>query len=258
MGAGKTATALAVAEVWKTQDRETKACAKKSEVERNLLTKHLKTPSQCPLIIVRNVKRFKSIFEQELKDRFPEYASPLATFDKNYQIESYITAGKPEASDYSNRVIIIDEVHNLQPQPGQSKKSKKRNSEMYGNLLAKLSKGVNSKKILLTGTPIPDRARQIIPLMNLILPQPLPEDAYGKFEEFYFKNGIFVPQSTTKNPQYDLTQRFKGRVSYFRSIIPSILQDNQGGECKIISPGKATIEIGTIVPVVCDVMSEFQ
>ena len=72
VGAGKTATALAVGEAWKIQARETNVCENRQEGERNLLTQRLKTPSQCPLIIVRNVDRFKIIFEQELENRFPQ------------------------------------------------------------------------------------------------------------------------------------------------------------------------------------------
>ena len=125
VGAGKTATALAVAEAWKTQDREMKACG-------------TKTPSQCPLIIVRKVNRFKRVFERELKTRFPEYASPDATFEKNYEMESHKKSGR-SGSTYSNRVIIIDEAHNLQPQS--------KDVSDYNNLLLKLRKGNNSKKI---------------------------------------------------------------------------------------------------------------
>ena len=65
VGAGKTATALAVGEAWKTQDRETKVCAKARETSGNrvVISDRLETPSQCPLIIVRKVDRFKKIFE---------------------------------------------------------------------------------------------------------------------------------------------------------------------------------------------------
>ena len=48
------------------------------------------------------------------------------------------------------------------------------------------------------------------------------------WKKFYFENNKFIPKSTLTDPQYDLTQQFKGRVSYFRSIIPSIMQDDQG------------------------------
>ena len=263
VGAGKTATALAVGEAWKTQDRETNLCAKARETINNrvVISDYLEMPSQCPLIIVRKVDRFKKIFEDELRMRFPEYRSPTATFNRNYQIESYTTAGKKHPRDYSNRVIIIDEAHNLQPQ---NKKEKK--TEKYETLLTKLRLGNNSKKILLTGTPIPDHASQIIPLMNLILPQPIPVLTDTHFDKIYFdKNRVFIPKSTTGEAQYDLTQKFKGRVSYFRSIIPSIHREDQGRkDVPIIidvrpPEEKATmITIGTTVPVVCDVMSSNQ
>ena len=259
VGAGKTATALAVGEAWKTQDRETKVCGKARETSGNrvVISDRLETPSQCPLIIVRKVDRFKKIFEDELQMRFPEYQSPDATFDNNYQMESYTSAGKKQVHDYSNRVIIIDEAHNLQPQ---SKKEKK--TEKYETLLNLLRTGVNSKKILLTGTPIPDHASQIIPLMNLILPHLIPPLTNTRFDQIYFnENRVFIPQSTTGNSDYDLTQKFKGRVSYFRSIIPSIQRKDQGRKdvSVIDTEEKADpITIGITVPVVCDVMSPHQ
>ena len=241
VGAGKTATAFAVAESWKTQARETDACAPK-----------VFSASQCPLIIVRNVDRFTPIFEKELRDRFPVYNSPDATFAKNYEIESHRRAGKK--GDYSNRVIIIDEAHNLQPQ------SKADGGTDYKNILAKLRGAVNSKKILLTGTPILDQARQIIPLMNLILPDPIPTNAYTQFEYFYFKQKIFIPESkNSDDSRYDLTRQLKGRVSFFKTIIPSIIQDKQGKQnVKILAQDNNIITIGTTVPVVCNVMSNFQ
>lgn len=259
VGAGKTTTALAVGEAWKTQDRAAKVCAQARETRGNhvLIADRLETPSQCPLIIVRNVNRFKKIFENELQMRFPEYQSPDATFDNNYQMESYTTAGKKSPRDYSNRVIIIDEAHNLQPQ---SKKEKR--TEKYETLLNLLRTGVNSKKILLTGTPIPDHASQIIPLMNLILPRPIPVLTNDRFDKKYFnKKRVFIPQSTTGEPEFDLTQKFKGRVSYFRSIIPSIRRKDQGRKnvSVIDTEEKSTvITIGTTIPVVCDVMSPNQ
>ncbi len=259
VGAGKTTTALAVGEAWKTQDRAAKACAQARETRgtRVVVADRLETPSQCPLIIVRNVSRFKKIFENELRVRFPEYRSPEATFDNNYQMESYTTAGKKSPRDYSNRVIIIDEAHNLQPQ---SKKEKR--TEKYETLLNLLRTGNNSKKILLTGTPIPDHASQIIPLMNLILPRPIPVLTDTRFDKIYFdKNRVFVPQSTTGDPEYDLTQKFKGRVSYFRTIIPSIRRKDEGRRnVSVIDTEEKTsvITIGTTIPVVCDVMSPNQ
>ena len=202
VGAGKTASALAVAESWKTRDRESGGCAKDPRTQR------LKTPGQCPLIIVRNVDRFTPIFERELRARFPAYRAPEATFKKNYEIVSHRTAGKK--TSFSDRVIIIDEAHNLQPQTSDGG-----GGSDYCNLLQQLRIATNSKKILLTGTPIPDQARQIIPLMNLILPDPIPDDAYrGKnFERFYFSGNKFDPKSTKAGPEYDLVRQFRGRVS---------------------------------------------
>jgi len=224
VGAGKTATALAVCEAWKMQDRNTDLCAQEGG--------RLVTPSQCPLIIVGYVKRFLPIFENQLIKHFPEYSFEAGlpnkerrtAFKYNYHVKSYYDVGK-NFINLSDRIIIIDEAHNLLTE---------KNGGIADNIRKKLQKAKNLKILLLTGTPIEDKASQIIPLMNLILPHPIPSFPKGKnFDNMYFdEKEDFKPQTTKCGKEYDsdydLTQKFKGRVSYFRSIIPSIRRIDKG------------------------------
>jgi len=71
---------------------------------------------------------------------------------------------------YSNTIIIIDEAHNLRIQTGTSKdivESSKGRYEAFHRFLHLVE---NSKKILLTGTPMFDRVQELPGLLNLILP----------------------------------------------------------------------------------------
>lgn len=125
---------------------------------------------------------------------------------------------------YSNRIIIIDEAHNLRIQ---TKKKRKRSlleelkgrepgmtEAMYKKMHHFLHTVENCKIILLTGTPIWDKVYEIASLMNLILPikQQLPIRI--KFiREFFDKDGNLKPSG-----ERILLTRFRGRVSYLRQM----------------------------------------
>jgi len=71
---------------------------------------------------------------------------------------------------YSNTIIIIDEAHNLRIQTHTSKKLVETSKGRYKAFHRFLHLVENSKKILLTGTPMFDRLAELPGLMNLILP----------------------------------------------------------------------------------------
>lgn len=118
--------------------------------------------------------------------------------------------------EYSNRVIIIDEVHNL--------RSKKDGGgvETYQSIYRFLHTVKNCKIILLSATPIKDTVGEFASIMNLILPldQQLPTE--DKFTSIFFKDDQLVRQD-------ELYQIIKGRISYLRQS-PSTLTVYQAGQ----------------------------
>lgn len=137
-------------------------------------------------------------------------------------------------SRYSNRVIIIDEAHNLRIQPPRTKKSSAlsdlmnqapgSSTEMYKEMWNFLHTVEDCRIILLTGTPIWDKVYEIASLMNLILPEDEQLPTKTKFyREFFDKKGILKPNKISI-----LRDRFRGRVSYLRPMMTTAKRDEIG------------------------------
>ena len=67
-------------------------------------------------------------------------------------------------SIYSNRVIIVDEVHNIRK--GTSNKDMKK---IYRMLELIIENTINLKLVLMSATPMYDKPKEIIHLLNLLL-----------------------------------------------------------------------------------------
>lgn len=143
---------------------------------------------------------------------------------------------------YSNRVIVIDEAHQLRKQPpatGKDKPPKK----MYERLHRFLHKVKNVKIVLLTGTPIWDKVEEIATLMNLINPLSMQLPTKSAFIKEYFDRETGKLKNTTKLGEY-----FKGRVSFLRSTLTDVKIEEMG----VIKPWFKHLKVYP------DVMSDFQ
>jgi hypothetical protein len=140
--------------------------------------------------------------------------------DKNYEIEHYqklsniIGTKKKELTSeefqkwiehtYSNRVFIIDEVHNLKLRD----KDKEINTiKRYEAVMLILKYSKNMKLVLLSGTPMSHTAREIIDIMNLLLINDNYEPLKGK-EIFDTRNNL------TQEGAKKLSKIVRGYVSY--------------------------------------------
>lgn len=117
---------------------------------------------------------------------------------------------------YSNRVIIIDEAHNLR-----IVESKKESKEIYEGIKKFLKSVKNCKILLLTGTPVWDNYKEISQLMTLITDNVVPTPKFNK--------GGKITNSD------DFMKALQGKVSYIRSEQSDIEKHYEG---KIISPMK--------------------
>jgi len=104
--------------------------------------------------------------------------------------------------EYSNRLIIIDEAHNLRKQ----KQSK--DEELYTPYHKFLHLVERSKKLLLTGTPMVDTFEEIAGLLNLILPLDKQFDTKN-FSQKFVKDGKLINSD-------EFYQPLIGVVSYVR------------------------------------------
>lgn len=155
--------------------------------------------------------------------------------NKAYDIQTFETFAKSidDLSDqkirkeYSNRTIIIDEVHNIRIQPKKKKKTAGGNESVnvYDIMHRFLHSLDNRKIILMSGTPMRDRPEEFASVMNLILPLDKQLPTGKDFTEEYF-NG-----DKLKNKD-KLKEIIRGRVSYVRSMESGVTKNFKGAITK--------------------------
>ena len=117
-------------------------------------------------------------------------------------------------ADFSNYIIVVDEIHNIQPHISS-------NSYIYRELKKFFGIIHNSKVLLLTGTPMKDRIDEIASLMNLILPKTLQFNINTFISDFFIsQNNLF--QIKNEEKMTELKSKFKGRISFLRAQKSSI------------------------------------
>ena len=152
---------------------------------------------------------------------------------------------------YSNKIIVIDEVHNIRLQDKSNKRKekekKKKHISIYNNFYRFLHLLKNCKIILMSGTPIKDNISEIASVMNLILPEKekLPTDREFIKEYFELEDKVYKMKEDKKDK---FKKIIRGRISYLEST-PSEVRKQFAGE-----------SIGTLkhFKVYPDIMREFQ
>jgi len=146
--------------------------------------------------------------------------------DENYEFHTFITFTKYLKSTpndiikkiYSDRVVIIDEAHNLRLQD-----KKEKDLKVYETIHNFLHIILNKKIILLTGTPMKDKPDEIATLMNLLLPLDTQMPTGKEFYKMFFINN----HTTLKNKEL-LADYLRGRVSYVRGMESNITRNYIG------------------------------
>ena len=70
--------------------------------------------------------------------------------------------------EFSNKIIIIDEIHNIKTQANSDGEEK---LQIYKEFWRMFHLIINSKILLLSGTPMTDNVDEIADVMNLLLPR---------------------------------------------------------------------------------------
>ena len=167
------------------------------------------------------VKRLnKAISERYVFNTWERIAKELAANDLDYIREVY-----------SNRVIVIDEAHGLRVQPGRAKspeelarakEQQKVDINVYNQIYCLLHTVKNCKILLLTATPMRDRAKEIAYPLNLLLPEDKRLDP-DTFEATYFEDGQFRPDMKA-----EFKARLRGIVSYVRETNSNVQRKYEG------------------------------
>jgi len=132
----------------------------------------------------------------------------LRTFAKFAKKLSKMSDGDITDS-YSNKIIVIDEVHNLRPQED------KGDLETYDQFHRFLHLIENSKVLFLSGTPMKDSPEEIASVSNLLLPLDQQFPTGQDFLEEYMteENGVYYV-----NPEKAsiIKEKLKGKISFLR------------------------------------------
>ena len=107
---------------------------------------------------------------------------------------------------YSNRVIIIDEVHNLRSDAEEEEK-KEEEEDVYDVLWKFLHTVENCKIILLSATPIKDSAHEFAAIMNLILPVDQQFDTEREFTRRYLGDSFLDEPDFASQDGYPTSAR---------------------------------------------------
>jgi hypothetical protein len=155
-------------------------------------------------------------------------------------IKSKSSKGMPSdetiVRDYSNRVIIVDEIQNIRLQHEPTNKPKKVTKPKSDAIKAKKERGryqnlhkflhlvKNCRILLLTGTPGWDKVYDIAGIFNLILPLNNQFPTLQKFiKEYFNEDGDILPEKVD-----DFTEKVRGKVSYIRAMISSAKREEIG------------------------------
>lgn len=141
------------------------------------------------------------------------------------------------ADIYSNKIIVIDEVHNLRPQEDAG------SVETYNEIHRFLHNINNCKVLFLSGTPMKDGPEEIATVANLFLPLseqlPTGEDFLTEFMDE--KNGVYY----MKQQKIDtLKEKLKGKISFLRepesTINKKFIGEENFGKLKhfVVAPNK--------------------
>lgn len=159
---------------------------------------------------VRRVK--KNIKYYQLKT-FAKFAKQIKDISDNILIRNY-----------SNRFIVIDEVHNLRIKEGESKEEE---LEIYIQFHRFLHLVKNCKILLMSGTPMKDSIDEIASVMNLIIPldKQLPSGNEFLNEFTVKKSGNIVIRDDKKE---QLKTLFLGKISFLKESSSSVPKEFMG------------------------------
>lgn len=164
---------------------------------------------------------------------------------KFYQLRTFAKFAKkiskiPDSdivSTYSNKIVVIDEVHNLRPQED------KGDLETYKQFHRFLHLIQSSKVIFLSGTPMKDSPEEIATVANLLLPLEEQFPTGQEFlEEFMTKKDNVYYVKPEKGEI--IKEKLKGKISFLRepesTIEKEFLGEKNFGKLKhfVVSPNK--------------------
>ena len=149
---------------------------------------------------------------------------------------------------YSNMIIIVDEVHNLRLHGSSTDTEKKKESRMYRQMHRLFHLVKNTKKLIMSGTPMKDNPVEIATVLNLILPMDRQLPTGMAFASEYLIESSKDVYSINPSKEDKLKEYIHGRVSFLKKM-PSDVEAVYMGEK--VPP----LQVFNVVP---SYMSKFQ
>lgn len=143
-----------------------------------------------------------SFYEIEHYQRFTNKINNIRSTSSEEEYKTWIE------NNYSNRVFIIDEVHNLKEKIEENK-----NLKRYDIVKDIISYSKNIQLILLSGTPMSHSSKEIINVLNLMLYN----EGYNPIntDDYFDANGSLLENKIT-----ELRNLFRGFISFVRQENP--------------------------------------
>lgn len=210
-GTGKTSTAISIIEKIKSENSTINGAiilTKGEGLHRNFINELLeRVPSSYKPI------DYDKLSIEKRKKAVKKLVSEFYTFETFIKFSNRldeIKDPKDYQKYYSNKIIVIDEVHNLRIQDKQSK---------YDTIHKFLHNLENSKIILMSGTPMKDNVSEIASVMNLILPLDNQFELGERFNKMAFQGNSNKLQQSY---ELEFIEKIKGRISYLRAMPSSV------------------------------------
>ena len=224
LGSGKTCSAITIAETYKRNligniSKKALVLVSGSAIEQNF-RKEIhdvnKGYNQCTFSEYLTYKPYEpevikqkkvdnlidSFYEIEHYQRFTNKVNNIRSSSTEKEYQTWIE------NNYSNRVFIIDEVHNLKEKIEENK-----NLKRYDIVKDIISYSKNIQLILLSGTPMSHSSKEIINILNLMLYN----EGYNpvNVDDYFDMNGSLLESKIT-----ELRNLFRGFVSFVRQENP--------------------------------------
>lgn len=165
------------------------------------------TPAELERAIRKNIRRtYKFI-------TFEAFSNSLK---KDDNMSKQLIANRLK-DEYSNRVIIIDEAHNLRIKP-----DKRDTSEVYSAFHLLLHSVYNCRILLMTATPQKDRWNELADLANLLLKEDMQLPTGSAFDKEFKNDGVTIENSDI------LKDRLRGIVTTLRAVPSSVKREYIG------------------------------
>lgn len=148
---------------------------------------------------------------------FKDFYNYINTLDKREK-----TKHQHRLDVFSNKVIIIDEVHNMKPE-----------NKEYAAILELCRTAVNTKIVLLTGSPMIDAPEEVVTTLNLLLDNSAKLLNKDEFKSKYLEKTKIKSQdvyTVTKNKLVlkELKDMLKGKISYIAAMESDVRKNFMG------------------------------